>query len=128
MAWIIANIKWIMLVSGTLTFTMIYAAIDPEGALRSNFGETLDGPLALLLTRNWGALIALVGAMLVYGAFDPGSRRLALGVAVLSKAVFIGLVLSNGSRFLAHQAGVAVVVDSLMVVIFAAYLRKTRSS
>lgn len=124
MAWIVANIKWIMLVSGTLTFTMIYAAIDPEGALRSNFGETLDGPLALLLTRNWGALIALVGAMLVYGAFDPGSRRLALSVAGLSKAVFIGLVLSNGSRFLGHQAGVAVVVDSLMVLVFLAYLLK----
>ncbi|MBX7185079.1 MAG: hypothetical protein K1Y01_08035 [Vicinamibacteria bacterium] len=124
MAWIIANIKWIMLVSGTLTFTMIYAAIDPEGALRSNFGETLSGPLALLLTRNWGALIALVGAMLVYGAFDAGSRRLALSVAGLSKTVFILLVLSNGNRFLAHQAGVAVVVDSLMVLVFLAYLLK----
>jgi len=40
MTWIVANIKWIMIVSGVLTATMIYAAIAPEAALRSTFGET----------------------------------------------------------------------------------------
>ena len=43
---IVANIKWIMLLSGALTCTMIYAAIEPLAALRSSFGETLEGPLA----------------------------------------------------------------------------------
>jgi len=126
MGWIVSNIKWIMVASGTLTFSMIYAAIDPEGALRSNFGETVEGPVGDLLTRNWGALIALVGGMLVYGAYDPPTRKVALTVAGLSKAVFIGLVLSNGSRFLSHQAGIAVVVDSVMILVFVAYLAKTR--
>jgi len=40
MNWISANIKWIMLVSGVLTSTMVYAALAPEAALQSNFGET----------------------------------------------------------------------------------------
>ena len=43
MNWIVANIKWIMLVSGVLTCTMLYAAVAPQAALRSTFGDTLEG-------------------------------------------------------------------------------------
>jgi hypothetical protein len=35
MDWIVANIRWIMLVSGGLTLTMVSAAFAPEAALRS---------------------------------------------------------------------------------------------
>jgi hypothetical protein len=115
-------IKWIMLVSGLLTFTMVYAAIAPHEALRSSFGESLDGAVADIVVRNWGALIALVGAMLVYGAYAPHVRVLVLSVAAISKVVFIGLVLSYGARFLSYQAGVAVVVDGVMVAVFGLYL------
>ena len=112
MAWIIANIQWIMILSGVLTATMIYAAIARDAALRSTFGESLNGPLAHIIVRNWGALIALVGAMLIYGAFDPPGRSLILIVAGVSKAVFIALVLSHGKRYLSRQAGLAVAIDS----------------
>ena len=98
MTWIVANIRWIMIVSGALTATMIYTAIAPEAALQSTFGETLNGPLAQIVVRNWGALIALVGAMLIYGAFDPPGRPLILIIAGVSKAIFIALVLSQGRR------------------------------
>jgi hypothetical protein len=122
MHWIIANMKFIMLVSGTLTCTMLYAAIAPEAALLSTFGETLDGPLAEIVVRNWGALIALVGAMLIYGAFDPPSRPLVLSVAGFSKLVFIGLVFFHGSHYLRQQAGVAIAIDLVMVLLFISYL------
>ena len=116
MNWIVGKIKWIMLVSGALTCTMIYAAIAPQAALRSTFGDTLEGPLAEIVVRNWGVLITLVGAMLIYGAYKPPVRRLALSVAGLSKLVFIVLVLSQGSRYLGQQAGIAVAVDAVWVV------------
>jgi len=121
------SIKWIMIVSGVLTCTMVYAVIAPQAMLQSTFGETLEGPLALLIVRNWGALIFLVGAMLIYGAFTPPVRPLALSVAAASKAVFIALVLSNGGRFTGGQAGVSIAVDALMVLIFVAYLVVFRS-
>lgn len=122
MKWINTRMKWIMLVSGVLTSTMVYAAIAPQAALRSTFGETLEGPLAEIVVRNWGALIALVGAMLIYGAFNPRSRPLVLTVAGISKLIFIGLVLAHGAKYLGHQAGIALVIDLLMVVIFVGYL------
>ena len=129
MNWIVTNIHRLMIVSGVLTLTMVYAAIAPDAALRSTFGESLSGPVADVVVRNWGALIALMGAMLIYGAWKPDVRSFALIVAGLSKAIFIALVLSHGRRFLGYQAGIAVMVDLVWVVTFAAYLltvRRTR--
>jgi len=116
------HIKWIMLVSGVLTATMLAAAIAPESTFRSNFGETLSGPAAILVVRNWGILIALVGAMLIYGAYNPPVRRLVVFVAAASKLSFIVLVLSAGTTYLQFQAGIAAVVDLLAVVLFSIFL------
>lgn len=127
MQWIVTRIKWIMLVSGVLTCTMVYAAIAPQAALQGSFGETLEGPLADIIVRNWGALTALIGAMLIYGAYDPPGRRLILAVAGTSKLVFIGLVLSLGQQYLGQQVAISVAVDSVMVLLFAAYLVGSRN-
>jgi hypothetical protein len=121
-ALILANIHRLMLVSGVLTLTMGYAAIAPEAALRPMFGESLDGEVADIVVRNWAVLIALMGVLLIWGARNSAVRSAALVVAGTSKAVFVVLVLSHGGRFLAYQAGVAVVVDALWVAVFAAYL------
>lgn len=123
---IVANIKWIMLASGVLTCTMIYAAIAPQAALRGTFGETLEGPLAEIVVRNWGVLITLVGAMLIYGAYHAAVRPLVLTVAGAGKLVFIALVLAQGSRYLGQQAGIAIALDAVWVVLFALYLAATR--
>ncbi len=119
---LVARIHWLMLLSGALTSTMVAALVAPESALQSTFGAALEGPVADVVVRNWGALIALVGGMLIYGAFKPAVRVLVLTVAALSKATFIGLVLAQGTQFLAYQAGVALAIDGVMVVLFAAYL------
>lgn len=126
MLWIVTGIKWIMLASGALTCTMLYAAIAPQSALQSMFGETLEGSLAEIVVRNWGALITLVGAMLIYGAYDPPGRPLILTVAGVSKLIFIGLVLSYGGKYLGHQAGLAIVIDLLMVILYIGYLVSVR--
>ena len=128
MPWIVANIHRLMTVSGVLTLTMIHALFAPEAALQSNFGESLSGPVASIVVRNWGALIALVGGMLIYGAGKPAVRPLVLTVAASSKIVFIALVLSQGARFLAQQVGVAVVIDAIWVVVFALYLLAGREA
>src|SRR5262245_65777412 len=89
---VIRSIKPLMIVSGILTTTMVYAAIAPAVALQSTFGESLSGPLAEVIVRNWGVLIALVGLMLIQGAFNPSTRRLALLQACASQLAFIALV------------------------------------
>ncbi len=114
-----------MLISGALTCTMIYAVMDPEAALMNTFGASIHGPIAEIVVRNWGALVTLVGAMLIYGAFRPLHRSLVLFVAILSKIVFIGLVLTIGNQYLG-KAGFAIAFDSVVVIIFLVYLAKAR--
>lgn len=124
MKWIVAYIKWIMLVAGMLTAAMFYTAIAPHASLTHSFGQNLEssGPLAELVVRNWGFLIGLVGLMLIYGALVPPARRLVLSVATISKIWFIGLLLTVGSGYLGHPIRGALVVDSLEVLLFLAYL------
>jgi len=101
---------------------MLYAALAPQAVLSSIFGSTLDGPLAEIVVRNWGVLIALIGAMLIYGAFDPLSRPLILVVAGLSKVTFIGLILTYGTQYIGQQTKVSIAVDLVMVTLFIVYL------
>lgn len=121
MNWIVTKIKWIMLVSGLLTCTLFYAAIAPQGALQSTFGDSLEGQLAEIIVRNWGALITLVGVMQIYGAFNPPLRRFVLVIACVSKLTFISLVLIYGRQYLG-QAGLAIAIDSVMVILFIIYM------
>jgi hypothetical protein len=118
----VRHFKWVMLIAGLLTCTMFYAAFAPIPAQESTFGDSVEGPIAEVVVRNWGILIGLVGLMLIYGAFDVASRRLALLVAAASKIAFISLVLVFGQELLEHQVGTSVIVDSIMVVLFVIYL------
>lgn len=119
---VVRYIKPIMLVSGLLTCTMLYAAIDPSSALLQTFGATLDGPTGEIVVRNWGLLIGLIGAMLIYGAFKPSVRPLVLTVAAASKLAFAGLVVSQMRDLPGGNALIAVAVDLIWVVVFGWYL------
>ena len=121
MNFITNNIKWVMLISGVLTSTLFYAVIAPEAALMFTFGESISGPIAEIVVRNWGALITMIGILLIYGAFRPDYRPLILIMAIVSKAIFIGLVLSFGRQYLA-TAGLTIAFDTVVVLIFVAYL------
>ena len=114
--------KWIMLLSGVLTCTMLLGLVSPESSLKSNFGESIDGPLANIIVRNWSALIGLMGVMLIYGAFVPTVRSYSLIIVGTSKVIFIGLVLSLGKAYLGYGVGTAVIADSIMVLLYIAYL------
>lgn len=113
---------WIMIVSGVLTATMLQAAIAPKAATRSLFGETIEGPLAEIVVRNWGVLIALIGLLLVYGGWTSSSQVPILLAAGTSKVAFIALVLVHGRPQLARRAGMAIGIDAVFVILFAAIL------
>jgi hypothetical protein len=120
-------IAGVMIVSGLLTLTMLYPAIAPVAASQAMFQEAPQGAFASIVVPNWGVLIALMGGLLLFGAFNPSSRRLALAVAGASKVAFVGLVLAQGDRYLA-SVGPAVAIDSVMVVLFAIFFFMPRAA
>jgi len=121
-----SQINWIMLVSGVITCTLFYAAIAPQAALSSLFGDSLEGQLSEIIVRNWGALITLVGAIQIYGAFNSSCRSLIVVISIISKLTFVSLVLVYGRQYLG-QAGIAVAIDLVIVGLFVVYLVGDRS-
>jgi hypothetical protein len=122
MQFFVAKFKWFMIISGLLTCTMFLGLFSPQSLLNSNFGAKLEGPLEEIIVRNWAALIGLMGIMLIYGAFVTTVRRFILIMVGISKVLFIVLVLSLGQQYLKFGVGTAVIVDSIMIVFFIAYL------
>lgn len=120
-------VRWIMVVSGVLTCTMLYAAFAPHAVLLRNFGTTFTGPAVEVVVRNWGVLITLTGLMVIYGAYRPAVRSLALVVSGAGKLVFIFLVLWFGRETLGGPLGIAVAVDSVIVVLYALCLASKRT-
>ncbi|MDX2274178.1 MAG: hypothetical protein NW206_01910 [Hyphomonadaceae bacterium] len=114
-------IPTVMVISGLLTLTMLQALFAPDAAMQSLFNESPDGALRDILVRNWGVLIGLMGALLIYGAFHKPSRSLALVLSSVSKLSFVALVLSQGDRYLAGMT-VPVAVDSVMIILFLIFL------
>ncbi len=125
MRFFVSNFKWVMLVSGLLTCTMLLALISPQASLQSNFGQTIEGNLSEIIVRNWGALIGLIGMMLIYGAFTESVRRFVLVIAGSSKVIFIVLVLSSTESYMGFGAGTAVIADSFMVALYIMYILLT---
>ena len=117
--------KWVMLVSGLLTCSMIFTVFAPAEGLRQTFGESLDGPLGEMLTRNWAKGVFLFGVMLIWGAFAMSVRKFALTIVGISKLGFVAMVVSLGEPYLS-KAIVPVVLDSALALYYAAYLFATR--
>lgn len=119
MPFIARHTRLILLISGVLTCTLLYAAVAPQAAVLSMFGAPLaEGALVEIVVRSWGLLIALLGAMLIYAAFRPALRPLVLSVAGLSKLFFVGLLLVLGGEFLTKTWSV-IAIDGLAVLLYA---------
>ena len=117
-----------MLVSGLLTCSMFVGLFSPESSLKSNFGEKLEAGPENIIVRNWSALIGLMGIVLIYGAFKPAVRQFSLIIAGISKVIFIILILYFGKQYMDLGAGTAVIVDTVMVLLFILYLSVSGST
>jgi len=125
MTFIIKNIKWVMLVSGVLTFTMFYGVFAPQAALKSMFGVSFSGTLENIVIRSWSALVGLIGAILIYGFFSQKNRVFSITVAAFSKVVFVTLVLLYGQEFLG-KATPAIAMDGVVIILSGVYLFAVR--
>ncbi|SQD77592.1 hypothetical protein [Moritella yayanosii] len=123
---IITKIKWIMVIAGLLTCSMIFAVFAPQAALISMFGEAISDPLGEVVVRSWGFLIFLMGVLLIYGAFKPVYRNLSLVIVGISKIAFISLIVIFGEQYI-EKSAVTIIFDSILIALFAFYLIKVKN-
>jgi len=122
MTWVVDNIQAILVVCGLLTASMLQFTVMPGRAARSTFGETVEGALGDVVIRGWGLLIALTGGMLLWAAFHPETRTLAIGVALISKVFYMGQLIARRGRFLKGMAGMTLLIDLVMAALLASWM------
>lgn len=125
MNYIVRHFKWVMFASGLITFTTFYGLFAPQVILESMFGASFSGPLENVIVRSWSGLIGLMGAVLIYGAFNETHRVFSISVVACSKAIFVSLVFLYGQDFLGSVAP-AIAMDCVVVVLAGIYLTAVR--
>jgi len=122
------NMKWIMLISGILTATMLQGLFAPQVALQGMYGADLSGPLAEIVVRNWSLLVGMVGLLLIYGGLKPMYRSPILTLAIISKSAFICLNLIYAGDMLNTMLYVAMGFDAVVIALFLSYLLTAKTS
>ena len=102
----------ILVVTGVLTMGASIAVIAPAALCKVLFGTEPDDA-ALLVTRHWGLLVALVGGLLVYAAYHPDARVPVMIVCVIEKLALGAFFLGSPFR---RRTVLAVVVGSDVVM------------
>jgi hypothetical protein len=115
------NIQLILVVTGGMTTGAIGFFLFPRFLLQRVFGVEEIGQALTLVTRHWGLLLSLLGALLVYAAFEPGLRVSVMAVAAIEKIVFAGLVFW-GPLKKSGIARCAAAGDGLMALLYVLYL------
>jgi hypothetical protein len=115
------HIQLIMVLIGLMTMGSLVFFLAPGVLGKRLLGITEISSGLILLARHWAFLVFLVGAFLVYAAFDPPCRFPALLMAILEKTVFAGLVFLGPFKNF-RPAQLAAVGDGVLALICLACL------
>jgi len=118
---ITSNIEVILIVTGVLTATMLVQFVAPSWTLRHTFGEVPTGTVSIVLARHWGLLLFCIGMLLVYSAFHPALRQIAVVAASVEKAGFVACVFGTSLR----QRRIPCIMaagDALMAAVYVLFL------
>ena len=90
-----AHIELILLITGLATASVLAVFVAPSPVMKVLFGQVPPDPLSLFITRHWGLLVCLVGALLIFAAYHAEVRIPTLIVAIVEKvALVLGLLIS----------------------------------
>jgi len=110
-----------MFIIGLMTMGSLVFFLAPGFLAKSFLGITEISPGLILLTRHWAFLVFLVGAFLVYAAFEPSCRFPALLMAILEKSIFAALVM-RGPFKTSRPARLAAAGDGILALVCLACL------
>jgi hypothetical protein len=127
MQFFVSKFRWFMLLTGLVTFSLVLVMFTPQESLTRMFGDTASGSTTDIIVPHWASLIALMGIMLIYGAFTSSLRNFVLVIVTINKIIFVVLVLTSSRSYLEHGAGTAVIIDSVMILFYVAYLVLVRT-
>lgn len=117
-----SSIGWILLVSGIATAGAGLAALFPRMLLRL-FGIDDGGSAVTFFVRHWGALIFVIGGLIVYAAYVPAVRAPVLAAAALEKIVIVALIFFGPLKRTPAMTAIAI-ADGIFAALYVAYLAR----
>jgi hypothetical protein len=116
-----AHIELILLITGLATAGALMIFLTPVPVMKLVFGQAPSDALSVFIARHWGLLVCLVGALLVYAAYDAEVRAPTLMVAIVEKAALVLGVLISPFRQRPPVLAMAL-ADATMAAVYLAYL------
>jgi hypothetical protein len=93
-----AHISQILIVTGILTLSGCLMLLVPKTMLRRVFGQPAPDAVTTTITRHWGLLLFLVGALLVYAGYHAEVQTPVLIVGAVEKLAIATLVYTSPLR------------------------------
>ena len=118
---IAANINIILIVTGVLTLGAALVFFVPGVVLKTVFGVSAPDDATQLVTRHWGLVVALVGALLVYAGYHPELRVPVMAIAATEKLALGELVLGSSLRRRSLLV-IIVAADAVMATLYLIFL------
>jgi uncharacterized membrane protein YczE len=116
-----AQIEPILLLTGLATAGAVVLFLAPVTMMKLVFGQAPSDALSVLITRHWGLLVGLVGALLMYAAYHAEVRVPTLIFAIVEKAaIALGVSISPFRR--RPAALVVALADAGMASLYLMYL------
>jgi hypothetical protein len=115
-------IEWILIISGLITAVAgLVALLFPYFQLRSTYAVENPPSIAVFFVMHWGAIIFVVGCLIIYSAYAPAIRVPVLIAAAFEKFAFGSLVFFGPVRRTSGMTTSAV-VDGVFAILYVVYL------
>jgi len=109
------------MITGLATAGALVLFLAPVRMMKLLFGQAPSDALSVLITRHWGLLVFLVGALLVYAAYHTETRVPTLVIAIVEKAAFVLGMLASPLRQ-RPPVLIMALADTAMAALYAMYL------
>lgn len=119
--------RWLLWITGAATASVGVIFFAPQTML-ALLGVQVSGSGGLFYAQHWAVQVACVGTLLVMAATRPAWRVPVMGMALVEKAVLIGMVGVSWQDPALAGLHLAAVFDSVCVVLYAVWLGKKPST
>lgn len=115
------SIPWILFIIGIATASMIGQYFAPKKVLAFT-NITIDDEAGLFYAKHWGMMVFVLGALLIWAAFDEAIRTPIIVAAVLEKLVLVYMVFTNLKTNVGKGLLGAALFDAVSSIVLILYL------
>ncbi len=116
------HISTVLWITGAVTMLPLLQLFLPATFLKI-FNQTgIRDDVGMMFARHWGALVFVLGGLLVYAASHPEIRGPVIAAALIEKAVLVLLILANVRKPFGKGFVVTALFDGACCVIYGLYL------